>query len=260
MLIAPDGPRLIADVPTVFLGSRRALNFDSKIELREGALHSGNWGGLVAYPTIFLAYVLATLTDVRGQIQVPASRPTRLTKDVRAMIAKLPHVEEQENLIDINWGEEDLSPNERIFVWNSFAILATTSGVLENLIKAIAGSARAKCQLRYVVGAEVDEILPALRNHLDSHGFKEIENCVDNQVQFAATRQDVDNIWVERVLTSLEKSVGQTVNLLPNLRGSVPNECFANILDLATIWVPHSYRQCSQHELNENMRKTLFKR
>ena len=258
VLIASDGPRLMVDVPTVFLGSRGALNFDLKIDLRDGALHSGNWGGLVVDPAMRLAHALATLTDARGQIKIPAWRPISLTTDVRAIIAKLPPAEEQESLIEINWGEEDLSPNERVFGWNSFAILAMTSGVPKNPVNAIAGSARATCQLRYVVGTEVNDILPALRSYLDANGFNDIEICREDQLRFAATRQNADNIWVQRVLTSLEKSAGQPAHLLPNLAGSVPNECFSDILRLVTIWVPHSYRQCSQHAPNEHMPETLF--
>ena len=46
VLIASDGPRLSRDKPTVFLGSRGVANFDLTLNLREGAHHSGNWGGL----------------------------------------------------------------------------------------------------------------------------------------------------------------------------------------------------------------------
>ena len=44
LLLASDGPRLAPDQPTIFLGSRGALNFDLVVELRESAHHSGNWG------------------------------------------------------------------------------------------------------------------------------------------------------------------------------------------------------------------------
>src|SRR5262249_36727831 len=42
LLLASDGPRLRADRPTLFLGSRGAINFDLSIVAREGAHHSGN--------------------------------------------------------------------------------------------------------------------------------------------------------------------------------------------------------------------------
>ena len=50
LLIASDGPRLRADRPTIFLGSRGNMNFDLTIEARKGGAHSGNWGGLISNP------------------------------------------------------------------------------------------------------------------------------------------------------------------------------------------------------------------
>ena len=41
--------------------------------------------------------------------------------------------------------------------------------------------------------------------------------------------------------------------VLPNLGGSLPNDVFADILGLPTIWVPHSYPGCSQHAPDEHL-------
>ena len=41
--------------------------------------------------------------------------------------------------------------------------------------------------------------------------------------------------------------------ILPNLGGSLPNDCFADVLGLPTIWVPHSYPACSQHAPDEHL-------
>lgn len=66
------------------------------------------------------ADTFAILTGARGQIQIPAWRLTCLTKDVRAIIARLPQAKEQESLIEMNWGEEEFSPYERVFGWKFF--------------------------------------------------------------------------------------------------------------------------------------------
>jgi hypothetical protein len=93
---------------------------------------------------------------------------------------------------------------------------------------------------------------------LDRLGFEDVTSSQEAQVAFTATRQDADNLWVQRVVRSLEKSAGRPVHLLPNLAGSLPNECFSDALGLATIWIPHSYRECSQHAPNEHMPERLF--
>jgi hypothetical protein len=33
----------------------------------------------------------------------------------------------------------------------------------------------------------------------------------------------------------------------------LPNDCFAEVLNLPTIWIPHSYAGCSQHSPNEHL-------
>ncbi|MBS0336833.1 MAG: M20/M25/M40 family metallo-hydrolase, partial [Proteobacteria bacterium] len=62
VLIASDGPRLQAQRPTIFLGSRGAYNFDLSVDLRAGGHHSGNWGGLLRNPGIVLAHAIASIT------------------------------------------------------------------------------------------------------------------------------------------------------------------------------------------------------
>lgn len=257
VLIASDGPRLQPEIPTVFMGARGAINFDLIVDVREGAHHSGNWGGLLADPAMILAQALATITDARGQIRVPEWRPTSLTDDVRKALSGLPITGGDGPSIDEDWGEECLTPAERVFGWNSFAILAMKSGVPEAPVNAISACARATCQLRYVVGTTPEEILPALRRHLDARGFEQVKIVPHDRGFFHATRLAPDHPWVLFVSQSIEQTSGQVPHVLPNLAGSLPNDAFADILGLPTVWVPHSYRGCSQHAPNEHVLKPL---
>ncbi|MEI4263283.1 M20 family metallopeptidase [Roseovarius sp. D0-M9] len=257
VLIASDGPRLQPDVPTVFMGSRGGITFDLKLTLREGAHHSGNWGGLLADPAMIMAHALASITDARGQIQIPEWRPDSLTDDVRAALDGLPVTGGEGPSVDEDWGEQSLTPAERVYGWNSFAVLAMTSGVPDAPVNAISDSARATCQLRYVVGTDPQDIIPALRRHLDAHGFEAIEIVPHDRGFFAATRLDPKHPWVQFVTASIEQTAGRPPHVLPNLAGSLPNDSFADILGLPTVWVPHSYRGCSQHAPNEHVLKSL---
>ena len=89
MLIASDGPRLTADRPTVFLGSRGVVNFDLSLDLRHGAHHSGNWGGLLRNPGTVLAAAIHSLVDGHGRIQIEALRPPPIPDNVRAALVGL---------------------------------------------------------------------------------------------------------------------------------------------------------------------------
>jgi hypothetical protein len=58
---------------------------------------------------------------------------------------------------------------------------------------------------------------------------------------------------VRFTLASIQHSTGKALALLPNLGGSLPNDVFADILGLPTVWVPHSYAACSQHAPDEHV-------
>lgn len=251
VLIASDGPRMVPDIPLVFLGARGAINFELVVDLRDGAHHSGNWGGLLADPAVILANALATIVDRRGQIQIPEWHPSSLTSDIRSLLQNLPLPKGPE--VDLEWGDENLTPQERVYGWNSFAILAMESGIPSEPVNAISGAARATCQLRFVTGTDVDDILPALRRHLDAAGFDKV--CIERNESgfFPATRSDPDNPWVDRVVASLKRTTAVSPHLAPNLGGSLPNHVFTETLELPTIWVPHSYGGCNQHAPDEHM-------
>ena len=87
--------------------------------------------------------------------------------------------------------------------------------------------------------------------HLDSHGYADV--VVDRVTVGTATRLDPDNPWVRFTLESIARSTGAAAVLLPNLGGSLPNEVFADLLGLPTIWVPHSYAACNQHAPDEHL-------
>lgn len=256
VLVASDGPRVAPDRPTIFTGSRGGCLFELSLDLREGAHHSGNFGGLIADPAIILAHAIASITDARGQILVPEWRPDSLTPRIREVLAALP-VPEAGFALDPDWGEAGLTQAERVFGWNSFAVLAMKSGRPEAPVNAISGHAKATCQLRYVVGTDPAEIVPALRRHLDRGGFHKVRITAPDRDAFPATRLDPDHPWVHFTARSLRESTGVAPHILPNLGGSIPNDCFAGVLGLPTIWVPHSYAGCNQHAPDEHALASL---
>ena len=254
VLIASDGPRLQPGRATIFLGSRGALNFNLSIDLRKGGHHSGNWGGLLRNPGIVLAHAIASITDPRGSIRVPEWRPDSLTPSVRSALSDLAVDGGEEGpQIDADWGEPGLTPAERVFGWCSFEVLAFVTGDPERPINAIPPRASAYCQLRYVVGVDPAGILPALRRHLDRHGFSLVRIEPARDTMFVATRLDPEAPWVKWTLASIERTTGERPAVLPNLGGSLPNEVFAHVLGLPTVWIPHSYAACSQHAPNEHL-------
>jgi len=158
--------------------------------------------------------------------------------------------------IDPDWGQPGLTPAEKVYAWNSFEILALKIGDPDKPVNAIPGKAWAHCQLRFVVGTDEEDILPALRRHLDSHGFANVQIEMPpsaNAIRFSASQTDPDHPWVKWVHKSVESSTGEPPAVIPSMGGSIGNDIFTDILGLPTIWVPHSYAACSQHAPDEHV-------
>ncbi|WP_206282459.1 M20 family metallopeptidase [Streptomyces rhizosphaericus] len=252
VLIASDGPRVAAERPTLFLGSRGSTPFTLRADLREGSYHSGNWGGLLRNPATVLAGALATIVDARGRILVSGLRPPEIPENVREALRDIAVGGGPDDpTVDDGWGEPGLTPAERLVGWNSVEVLSLAAGNPDHPVNAIPGSAHAQLQLRSVVGTDVDKLGVILRAHLDEHGFPMVD--VEVGPTMPPTRTDPDDPWVRWALGSISRTTGTEPALLPNLGGSLPNDAFAGELGLCTLWVPHSYPACAQHAPDEHL-------
>lgn len=261
VLIASDGPRVRPDRPTMSLGCRGAINIDLVIDFREGAHHSGNWGGLIADPGLVLANALASIVGPTGELLVDELLAVPMTDSVRQCLVGVevdggadgPQIDEW-------WGQPGLSPSQRVFAANTFNVLAMVTGDPNKVVNAIPPRAVAHCQLRMVAGTDPATVAPALRRHLDARGFSHV--AVEpppstNGGAFPARRTEPDHPWAEFVresITATMQANGDGIPaVLPSIGGSVPNHVFSDVLDLPTIWIPHSYPSCSQHAPNEHV-------
>ena len=167
LLLASDGPRLAPDRPTIFLGSRGALDFDLVVDLRASGHHSGNWGGLLANPAIILAHAIATIVSPHGAIRLAELKPRAIPPAVRRTLAGLPMASAAgEPAVDPEWGEPGLSAAEKVLGWNSFEVLAMTAGNPDSPVNAVPPRAAARCQIRYTVDTDPAAFLPAIRSAL----------------------------------------------------------------------------------------------
>jgi acetylornithine deacetylase/succinyl-diaminopimelate desuccinylase-like protein len=257
VFVASDGPRVKPNRPTLSLGCRGALNFDLVCDMRKGGHHSGNWGGALVDPATVLAHAIATIVSPTGEILVPEWRPEPIRPLLRELLANVVldgGVDGPQ--IDNNWGEPGLSAVENVYAWNSFAVLAMLSGNPQNPVNAIAPNAQAHCQLRFIKGTYVNEIVPALRRHLDARGFQNViiqESDASADAGFAASRTEPDDPWVIWAKESIVKTTGTEPAVVPQMGGSICNELFTDLLGLPTLWFPHSYVGCSQHAPDEHV-------
>lgn len=257
VFIASDGPRVRPDRPTLSLGARGGMNFDLVCDLREGGHHSGNWGGALADPVVILANALATICGPTGQILIPEWLPPPMSNTVRTALADVELDPGPDGpAIDPGWGEPGMTTAEKVYGWNSFAVLAISAGNIDAPVNAIQPVARAHCQLRYIAGTDAEGILPALRRHLDTAGFDRVAVAPPtgaNAAGFAASRTEPDHPWAARVRDSMARTTGAPPAIIPQMGGSICNDLFTDLLGLPAIWIPHSYSGCSQHAPDEHI-------
>ena len=260
LLLASDGPRLRPDRATIFLGSRGAVNLELGVDLRRTGHHSGNWGGLLANPAILLAHAISLIVGPTGRILLPELKPAALPPAVRRALAKIELGSMPgDPAIDPDWGEPRLTPAEQVFGWSCFEVLAWTAGDPALPLHAVPPNARATCQIRYTVDCDPDRFLPAIARRLAEAGLDRVEVRLVEGEGFRATRTDPEHPWVHFASRSIERTTGTAPDILPNTAGSLPNDCFAEILGLPTIWVPHSHRGCRQHAPDEHARPEILR-
>jgi len=254
---ASDGPRVDIAAPNLNLGCRGTRSFDLVVNLRAGGHHSGNWGGLLANPAIILGHAISAIVDGHGKILVEGWRPPPISNSIREALKDI----EREGgpnapTIDSDWGEPGLTASEKVYAWNSFEVLAFVTGNPNQPVNAVPPRAHANCQLRFVVGTDPDNILPALRRHLDDNGFGMVEihePPPSNNGMFNAARTDPDDPWAQWMMDAVARSLGERPAVLPNSGGSICNEVFQDVLGIPFVWLPLSYAGCSQHAPNEHI-------
>lgn len=252
VLIASDGPRVAAAIPTVTTGTRGSWGCDLVVRLRPGGVHSGNWGGMIVDPVVVLSHALASICDRHGKILVRDWLPRNgLPAAVRGALAGLELPSEEAATIDPGWGEPGFTSAEKVFGWTSFIVLAMIAGRPEAPVNAVAPWASANIQLRYTVDSDVAGFEAALRRHLDASGFSEvlIENA---KIGMPASRTDLSNPWVGWTVASMERSLGKRVQVIPNGGGGLPGDVFVDHLGVPLVWIPLSYNGCKQHGPNEH--------
>ena len=253
VLLASDGPRSAAGVPTLSTGTRGSFNFDLRVDLRPGGVHSGNWGGMTPDPAIVLSHAIASIADRHGRILVRDWVPAGISNSVKHVL----HGCELESdpdaaTIDPGWGEPGLTPAEKVYAWTSFIVLAMLSGNPEQPVNAVAPNAVANCQLRYTVDVDPYTFEAALRKHLDENGFPEVVIHAHG-IRMPARRSDPAHPWVTWAIASMERTLGKRVQVIPNSGGGLPNDVFMDHLGVPLLWVPHSYNGCKQHGPDEHL-------
>jgi len=259
--IGLDGPRQATFLPDLKLGARGGVAFDLVVKLREHAAHSGHWGGVLADPGFILSHALSSIVTRDGRILVDGWLPASVPPSVREACNNLILEDVPGTPVpDPGWGEPGMSVTERIFAWTSVIVLSFITGHPDAPTNAVQPEARARLQVRHTVDVKGDDIMPALRRHLDARGFPEIQIVpVMERDMFSASRTDPDHPWVKAIAASMQRTSGRAPNIIPNSSGSNPSDIFQEELNVPVMWIPNSYAGCNQHGPDEHALAPLLR-
>jgi acetylornithine deacetylase/succinyl-diaminopimelate desuccinylase-like protein len=129
--------------------------------------------------------------------------------------------------VDDWWGEPDLKPAERVYAANSFNILTYWCGTPGRPVNAIPPNAVANCQLRFIAGTKVENVIPALERHLKVKGHHLVKVTPPppvNDGEFPATRTEPDHPWALFARNSLQRSSNRKPAIIPSMGGSICND------------------------------------
>ncbi|WP_082609954.1 M20/M25/M40 family metallo-hydrolase [Bosea sp. Root381] len=112
-------------------------------------------------------------------------------------------------------------------------------------------TATAKLDMRLVPNQKPADIVAKLRQHLDAHGFDDIEIHAFNRV--TPSRTPVDHPVLPVITQTLEEVYGSEAIVFPNIGGAGPNYVFTDILGQPCFEIPHATHDQANHAPNESM-------
>jgi acetylornithine deacetylase/succinyl-diaminopimelate desuccinylase-like protein len=181
-VLVMDAGNYAAGLPSITTSLRGHLVVEVELAGLKAPLHSGLWGGAVPDPVAALTRLLATLTDARGRIAVPALlhgvRPVSAAD--RADFARLPYTPtwfaEVAGMLDpANAPADAVAAHSQLWREPALAINAIQAGERGRTGNVVMDTAWARIGLRIVPDQDPATLMRALTDHLRAHapvGFR----------------------------------------------------------------------------------------
>lgn len=161
IVIADSGNWRVGE-PALTVSLRGLVDCVVEVRTLNSAVHSGQFGGVVADSLTVLSRVLASLHDANGEVAVPglvSGAPTGLDLDEAELRSQAGTVEGLELI-----GSGPIT--ERMWHKPAIAVLAIDAPPVAQAINALVPVARAKVSLRLAPGDDPRRAMQSLRDHL----------------------------------------------------------------------------------------------
>ncbi len=252
------------ETPVQYLGLRGICYVELSVETASIDVHSGLGGSIFPNAAWRLVWALATLKGPDERIRLPGHydkvRPPS-ARDIELMAALPETAEVYKEQYGVKSFIKGLTDGVDLRVEEVFTptctICGLTSGYQGPGSKTVQPAfASAKVDFRLVPDQEPEEVVRALRAHLDAEGFPDVQITVLGSEPPART--DPDAPFVKLVCDTAMEVYGKPMKLVPLSGGSGPNAPFVRDLGLPVATAGLGYPDSRVHAPNENIRLDLY--
>lgn len=271
MLVIFDGPRHLANKPTLTFGARGISDITLKVFGPLFPQHSGHYGNWAPNPAVRLAQLIASMKDENERVTIPGFYDgISISGEVRKVLDAVP---DNENRINYRLGVASgtgVAPTyQESLQYPSLNVRGLSSGWVGDEARTIVpATATAEIDIRLVLESDPDRLIGLVRDHIVGQGYYVIDRkpttreraeheriCqFTSSTSYLAFRTEFDSRlgrWLDRALT---KAFGETPIKQRTSGGSIPISPFVNELGIPAVTVPTVNRDNNQHSPNENIR------
>ena len=272
MLIIFDGPRHIANKPTLTFGARGISEITLKVFGPIFPQHSGHYGNWAPNPAVRLSQLISSMKDERERVTISGFYDgITISDEVKKVLDAVPDDESYINYKQLSVARATgVAPTyQESLQYPSLNVRGFNSGWVGSEARTIVPAvAIAEIDIRLVLESDPDRLINLVRDHINGQGYHVIDRkptsreriehdkiCQFNSsTSYLAFRTDFDSevgLWLNRALV---RAFGEEPIKNRTSGGSIPISPFVNELGIPAVTVPTVNRDNNQHSPNENIR------
>jgi len=252
------------DQPTQSLGLRGICYVELSVETANQDVHSGLGGSIFPNAAWRLVWALSTLKDENERILIPSFYDDIVppsAQDIELMRNLPDPAETYLERYGLKGFLNGIKGGVELKVAQVFqptcTICGLTSGYQGPGSKTVLpAKASAKIDFRLVPNQRPEKVLKQLREHLDAHGFEDIQ--IEYMGGDTPARTAPDDSFVKLAVETAEEVYQKPVQIEPMSGGSGPSSIFIEHLNLPVISAGVAHPGAQMHAPNENMRLDLY--
>ncbi|HST22213.1 MAG TPA: M20/M25/M40 family metallo-hydrolase, partial [Blastocatellia bacterium] len=270
--LCADGPVHQTRKPLIYFGARGIVTVNVTVYGATRALHSGHYGNWSPNPAMRLAKLLAGMKDDSGRVLIEGfySDVQPLGEEEKQALKDMPATD-AELMRELGLAATDGAGRTLVEMINEPSLNIDglrSEDVGSNSRTVIPSEATATIDMRLVKGIDPRRQVERLIAHIKKQGYFVVSAEPDKATRLAhpmiarvtsvdgyrAVRTPIGLPIAKKIISAVERALGQKPVLAPTLGGSVPLYIFEDTTRAPQIGVPIVNHDNNQHSSNENLR------